>query len=96
MPSLKISIPAAVARRFPAQSQDRQRQLSNQISIVLKATRMQRGFDQEEVAQRLGWTRSMVANLENGRKEVTLVDLAFLAEALDIDLTKLIHRILQW
>lgn len=93
---LKIYAPKAIAKRFPERAQDRQRQLSNRVAIVLKATRVETGANQDDVAQKLGWTRNMVANLENGRKEVSLVDLMLFAEALEMEPIKLIQRILQW
>jgi DNA-binding XRE family transcriptional regulator len=93
---VKITVPARIAKRFPEAAQERQRQLSNRIAVVLRATRMETGVNQETVAEKIGWTRNIVANLESGRRDVTLVDLMLFAEALGMEPVKLIQRILQW
>lgn len=65
-------------------------------AIVLTGTRRQLNVSQQELADRLGWTRNMVANLESGRRAMRLSDLFLIAEALDTSAELLMQRILSW
>lgn len=46
---------------------DRER-LERAVRIVLKASRQDRDLSQKELAQKMGWSRNQVANLESGRR----------------------------
>ena len=65
-------------------------------AIVLTGTRRQLNVSQQELADRLGWTRNMVANLESGRRAMRLSDLLLIAEALGTSAEVLMQRILTW
>lgn len=65
-------------------------------SIVLKATRQSEGLSQETVAERCGWTRNMVANIESGRACLRFQDFMAMAVALGEDPYELLRRIIQW
>jgi transcriptional regulator with XRE-family HTH domain len=65
-------------------------------SIVLTATRNDLDVSQRELAARLGWTRNVVANLETGRRGLTLSDFLLIAGALHINPELLLQRILRW
>ena len=65
-------------------------------AIVLTGTRRQLNVSQQELADRLGWTRNMVANLESGRRSMRLSDLFLIAEALETSAELLMQRIVTW
>ena len=65
-------------------------------AIVLTGTRREMAVSQQELADRLGWTRNMVANLESGRRSMRLSDLFLIAEALETSAELLMQRILTW
>jgi DNA-binding transcriptional regulator YiaG len=65
-------------------------------AIVLTGTRRQLNVSQQELADRLGWTRNMVANLESGRRAMRLSDLFLIAAALETSAELLMQRILTW
>jgi DNA-binding transcriptional regulator YiaG len=65
-------------------------------AIVLTGTRRQLNVSQQELADRLGWTRNMVANLESGRRAMRLSDLFLIATALGTSAELLMQRIVTW
>lgn len=70
--------------------------LTNRVCIILKATREDLDLSQEKLAGLLGWTRAMVANLENGRRTLTFADFVVIARAFNIDPEKMLRRIRDW
>jgi transcriptional regulator with XRE-family HTH domain len=66
------------------------------IGIVLTGTRRDLDLSQQTVAERLGWTRNMVANLESGRRSLRLTDLFLIARVLNIGPETLMLRIMRW
>jgi transcriptional regulator with XRE-family HTH domain len=70
--------------------------LRSTIRISLKGARADADASQRELAEKLEWTRNQIANLENGRREVTLIDFIMIAHALRVDPYRLLRRILQW
>ena len=65
-------------------------------AIVLIGTRRDLDVSQRELAERLGWTRNMVANLESGRRSLHVTDLIFIGRALNIGPEILFQRIIRW
>jgi transcriptional regulator with XRE-family HTH domain len=65
-------------------------------AIVLTGTRRDMDVSQRELADRLGWTRNMVANIECGRRSLQLSDFLLIARALNISPEILLQRILRW
>jgi transcriptional regulator with XRE-family HTH domain len=65
-------------------------------SVVLTATRNDLDVSQRELADRLGWSRNVIANLETGRRSLTLSDFLLIASALNISPEILLQRILRW
>lgn len=50
----------------------------------LKAERIAKGYSQEELAKKLGWTRSMYIKRENGTVSLGVDELAKIATALEM------------
>lgn len=57
---------------------------------AVRAERARRRMTQAQLAERLGWAPSTLADLEGGRRQVRLDDLPLLCEALDVSLRKLL------
>lgn len=74
---------------------DRER-LQRVIPIVLSGSRRDLDVSQRELAERMGWSRNQVANIESGRRAVHLTDFVLFAKALNIDPIALLHRVLRW
>jgi transcriptional regulator with XRE-family HTH domain len=64
--------------------------LGDVIASNVRAERARRRWQQAELADRLGWGRSTVSDLEAGRRRVQADDLAPLCIAFNISLAKLI------
>lgn len=61
------------------------------IGIIIKTTRLQLGYTQEELAEKVGVKKSAVAKWENGRvSEIKRSNLKMLADALHIKPTDLL------
>ena len=54
-----------------------------------RAERVRRNLTQEELADRIGWSRSKVADLENGRTALRADELAPICRALGVTLARL-------
>jgi transcriptional regulator with XRE-family HTH domain len=78
------------------QADEIERRWSRAASTVMAATRRHKDVAQQDLADKLGWTRNMVANLESGRRSVHFSDLILFAKALDVEPEQLVARIMQW
>ncbi|HXU92995.1 MAG TPA: helix-turn-helix transcriptional regulator [Gallionella sp.] len=63
-----------------------------QFSQVLRQLREERGWSQEQLAERADLNRSYLGEVERGRAVPSIVTVAKLAEALEIQLSSLIAR----
>ncbi len=63
--------------------------LSVVFPINVRAERTRRGWDQTQLAERIGWTQNMVSNLESGRRKLGLDDIAPICTALGLTLAEL-------
>jgi len=66
------------------------------IVAVVKASREDSDLSRQELARRVGLTYSQVVNIENSRREVSLVDFLMLSEAMDMEPVALLERIQRW
>ena len=66
------------------------------IVAVVKASREDSDLSREELARRVGLTYSQIVNIENSRREVSLVDFLMLSEAMDMEPVVLLERIQRW
>jgi transcriptional regulator with XRE-family HTH domain len=64
--------------------------LGDHAAAAVRAERARRRISQAELARRIGWSPSTLADLEGGRRQVRLDDLPLLCEALDVPLMKLL------
>jgi DNA-binding transcriptional regulator YiaG len=72
------------------------KRLSRVTRVMIKAVRKDADMSQQELAQRLEWTRNQVANIEGGRRMIGLVDFILVARALRVEPDRLLQRILRW
>jgi transcriptional regulator with XRE-family HTH domain len=63
--------------------------LSALVARNVRAERARRGWKQEQLADRLGWSRATVGNLESGVRRVQVDDLIPLCQAFEVPLIKL-------
>ena len=63
--------------------------LSRAFPRNMKAERVRRGWDQAELGERIGWTRTMVGDLETGRRKLGVDDIAPICAALSLTLAEL-------
>jgi len=66
------------------------------VIAVIKASREDADLSRQELAARLKLTYSQIVNIENGRREVGLVDFLMLANAIDVDPVELFQRVARW
>lgn len=58
----------------------------------LKVARVALGISQYELAKRSGISRTMIHNMESGKRNPTLITAHALAHALDVDFSKLVEK----
>ena len=64
----------------------------DQFSVVLRQLREERGWSQEQLAERADLNRSYLGEVERGRAIPSLITVSKLAEALEMQLSTLIER----
>jgi ribosome-binding protein aMBF1 (putative translation factor) len=65
-------------------------------AVVFTATHRDLGISQERLANAVGWTRNMIANMVSGRRSMKVSELIVLASALGVPPENLLSRILHW
>jgi ribosome-binding protein aMBF1 (putative translation factor) len=63
-----------------------------QFSLVLRQMREERGWSQEQLAERADLNRSYLGEVERGRAVPSIITVSKLASALEIQLSSLIAR----
>lgn len=58
----------------------------------LKQIRLRKGMSQGDVASKIGADPAYISGIENGRRNVTLATIDKLANALEVDVDKLIRK----
>ena len=66
------------------------------VLAVIAASRNDSDVTQGELADRLGWTRTQVVNIEHGRRAIRASDLIMIAKALNLEPETLLRRIMRW
>ncbi len=59
----------------------------------LRALRKKHGWTQEALSHKLGLDRTYLSDIENGRMNVSIVNLEIIAKGFDLSLSKLLSRI---
>lgn len=59
------------------------------IELLIKEIRLEKNMTQEELSQKSGISESYISELENNLKMPTILTLCKLAEALEVEITKL-------
>jgi len=70
--------------------------LEQGIRMALWASRHDADITQQQLAEKLGWSRNQVANVESGRRQIQVIDLLLFAKALNVSPMTLLNRILHW
>lgn len=61
--------------------------------LRIKTLRMERHLTQERLSNDIGMAQSYLAEVENGKRNVSLVNIARIAKGLDVQLSKLFEGI---
>ena len=70
--------------------------LDRVVIATVSSARKDVDVTQAELAERMAWSREIVSNIEQGRREVSVSDLILIAKVLEVDPETLIRRILRW
>lgn len=58
----------------------------DKVAEIIQAARVQKGWTQEELAEKVGFARNTIARIENGRFSPNADQLYAILEVLDLDL----------
>jgi transcriptional regulator with XRE-family HTH domain len=83
-------------KKTEAQIQRLRDELNRAVIAAVSSTRKDVDVTQAGLAEQMAWSREIVSNIEQGRRDVTVADLVLIARALDVDPEKLFRRILRW
>ncbi len=61
------------------------------IGLKIRERRLERGFSQEELAERCGLHRTYVGSVERGERNITIQSLSAIAQALDMPLSTIVQ-----
>jgi DNA-binding XRE family transcriptional regulator len=67
--------------------------IKKHIGNKLRAARMKAGFTQTKAAELIGINRATVVNIENGRQQLTIVNLLSFSLLYDIEPKKLLPKL---
>jgi transcriptional regulator with XRE-family HTH domain len=90
--ALVLRVRALASKKVEAQRE----RWDRAVVAVLAATRRDKDVSQETLAQRLGVSRDVIANIEAGRRRVEVSDLILIGRALDVDPEVLFRRVMRW
>jgi transcriptional regulator with XRE-family HTH domain len=71
----------------------RHRTLVSRFPDVLRELRQEKGFSQEELAERAGLHRTYISQIERGVKSPTLRSLELISVALELPLSTIVKRL---
>lgn len=65
--------------------------LTSVIAANIRGRRAMAGWRQDELGERLGWTQKVISNIEQGRRELTLAELARVCRVFGVGLVQLVE-----
>jgi transcriptional regulator with XRE-family HTH domain len=63
------------------------------LGTRVKALRARRGWTQAELAEKVGIDRSFLADVERGKRNISILNLAAIAEGLEVTLSQFFSRL---
>lgn len=84
------------SKKAAALVQRQRDQLDRAMVATIISTRKDSDVTQAELAERMGWSREIVSNIEQGRRDVSITDLILMARALNVDPETIFRRVLRW
>ncbi len=72
------------------------RRLQKSLRMMLWALRQDADISQLELAEKLGWSRNMVANMESGRRNLLAADFILICKVLSISPVSVLQRVQSW
>lgn len=70
--------------------------LDHAIRAVLSSSRVSLKVTQKSLAEKLGWSRNQVANVENGRRALQMTEFFMIAKALNVSPIALVDGVLRY
>lgn len=70
-----------------------QPEICRRMGLRIKELRMDRGYTQEGLANEIGMTQSYLAEIESGKRNVSLSNIARIAQGLHISLSELFEGV---
>ncbi|KHN51226.1 helix-turn-helix domain-containing protein [Pectobacterium fontis] len=61
---------------------------------TLRETRIKKGISQQSLAKSLGRPQSFIAKVENGERRLDVVEFAYIAHLLSVDMTTVLNKII--
>jgi len=86
LPAIRFVSGAAMSKEIRSPRHEALRKL-------LKLERQKAELSQGQLAERLGWDRTTISDIETGTKRVTAIELIELGEALDFDPAAAVRRV---
>lgn len=65
--------------------------IKNRIGLRLRMQRLYRGWTQSQLARNCGLNRAYISQVESGKRNISIVNIQKIAEALDVTLCELFH-----
>ena len=69
------------------------RELLTAFGIAVRALRRERGWSQEEFADRIGLHRTYIGDIERGERNVSLINIDRIAVALEVSISALMAEV---
>ena len=67
--------------------------IKERIGVQIKELRKKNGLSQEKFALKIGMDRTYFASVENGKRNISIINLEKIAKGLDISLSELFENI---
>ncbi len=88
-----MTIAFKMSSRRAQRRDDEQKRYLRQIGDNIRQARKSKGYSQEEFADIAGFSRSYYAEIETGRRNISILNLIKIMEALDLEPNSIIGRV---
>jgi len=63
------------------------------LGVRIRTLRKKRGWSQVEMAEKVGIDRSFLADVERGKRNISILNLHLIAEGLEVSISQLLARL---
>ena len=71
-------------------------QYARPVQQAISGSRKDKGLNQTEAAELMGWSMGTLANIEEGRRQISVLEFIVLAKQMDIDPVAMLKRAIDW